>query len=91
MKEKKRRIKDLYLKIYYDCILHIMNKNKVISSEKIVLEVPQDLNILKTYNKEELLKTIQHAKVDKKQTETMQWIDNCKITSNNSTYYNYTI
>lgn len=69
MKEKKRRIKDLYLKIYYDCILHIMNKNKVISSEKIVLEVPPDLNILKTYNKEELLKECIRLNVPREQYE----------------------
>jgi len=30
-------------------------------------------------NKEELLKTIQHSKVDKKQTEMMQWAKRCKI------------
>ena len=32
-----------------------MNNNKVISSEKIVLETPPDVSILKTYDKDRLI------------------------------------
>ena len=46
-----------------------MDNNKVISSEKIVLEVPPDENILKTYNKEELLKECIRLNVPREQYE----------------------
>jgi len=47
-----------------------MNNNKVISTEKIVLEIPPDENILKTYNKEELLKECIRLNVAREQYES---------------------
>lgn len=79
-REKKRRIKDLYLKKYYEYILlKIMDNNKVISSEKIVLEVPPDVNILKTYNKEELLTECIRLNIPREQYEASNDEDKNRI------------
>ena len=56
-----------------------MDNNKVISSEKIVLEVPPDGNILKTYNKEELLKECIRLNVPREQYEASNDEDKNRI------------
>ena len=56
-----------------------MNNNKVISSDKIVLEVAPDENILKTYNKEELLKECIRLNVPREQYEASNDEDKNRI------------
>jgi len=56
-----------------------MNNYKVISSDKIVLEVPPDENILKTYNKEELLKECIRLNVPREQYEASNDEDKNRI------------
>lgn len=46
-----------------------MDNNKVISSETIILEVPPDVNILNTYNNEELLRECIRLNVPREQYE----------------------
>ena len=46
-----------------------MNNNKVISSEKIVLEIPPDESILKTYDIERLIKECNRLNIPREQYE----------------------
>lgn len=47
-----------------------MNNNKIISSEKIILEVPPDLSILKTYNNEQLISNCIQLNIPREQYES---------------------
>ena len=46
-----------------------MNNNKVISSEKIVLETPPDVSILKTYDKDRLIQECNQLNIPREQYE----------------------
>ena len=47
-----------------------MNNNKVISSEKIVLETPPDASILKTYDKDQLIEECKRLNIPREQYES---------------------
>jgi len=56
-----------------------MDCNKIISSKQIVLEVPPDLNILKTYNNEQLLTECIRLNVPREQYEASNDEDKNRI------------
>ena len=46
-----------------------MNNNKLISSDKIVLETPPDASILKTYDKDQLIDECKRLNIPREQYE----------------------
>ena len=47
-----------------------MNNNKLISSDKIVLETPPDVSILKTYDKDQLIDECKRLNIPREQYES---------------------